>query len=255
MMVMNTSLYNAVNHELVTAYQEDKSLTQFQNLISAHQYFRLYDTIAKYVSKGDTVLDWGSGNGHFSYFLARSGYITAGYSFDEMPKVCRGLSGELYTHQQASIDEPIRLPYKDRSFDAVASVGVLEHVRESGGDEVGSLHEIHRLLRPCGVFICYHLPNRYSWIEWALRRLGRWSHQYRYTRSDIAGLTSAAGLRLIEIERYAILPRNIWSWANIRKLTFSSELARAYDHVDTVLGFLASPVCQSYSFVAQRPER
>jgi hypothetical protein len=33
----------------------------------------------------------------------------------------------------------VMLPFPDTCFDAVASVGVLEHVRETGGNELASL--------------------------------------------------------------------------------------------------------------------
>ena len=204
------------------------------------------------MGNGEAVLDWGTGNGHFSYFLARSGHITSGYGFGEIPKVCRGLRSELYTYSRGATADPVTIPYGDQSFDAVVSVGVLEHVRDSGGDEIESLREICRLLKPGGVFICYHLPNQHSWIEWALRLTGRWSHKHRYTQHDILSLTESAGLHVLEVERYAILPRNIWSWANTGNLVISPRLAQAYDRLDELLSVLASPICQNYCFVAQK---
>ena len=238
--------------ELIRASKADSALDQFQNLVSAHQYLRLYDTIARCVQPGKTVLDWGSGNGHFSYYLVRSGYLTCGYGFNDVPQVCRDLPDKTYVYRQGSTDDPVRIPYEDQSFDAVVSVGVLEHVRESGGDEISSLREIHRLLKPGGVFICYHLPNQYSLIEWVLRRVGRWSHKYRYTQRDILSLASSADLRVVETMRYAILPRNIWFWANKNEVSLSRRLARVYDRLDDALSLLASPICQNYLFVAER---
>jgi len=145
--------YQTVVSELMNAYQENRNLTQFQNLISAHQYLHLCNTLARYVGDGETVLDWGTGNGHFSYFLARSGHVTSGYGFGEIPEVCRGLQDEHYTYRRGDIADPVKIPYGDQSFDAVVSVGVLEHVRDSGGDEIESLKEICRLLKPGGVLL------------------------------------------------------------------------------------------------------
>ena len=57
--------------------------------------------------------------------------------------------------------EPVRLPFPDASFDAVLSLGVLEHV----SDPDGSIEEIQRVLRPGGRFYVYKLPNRFSYLE------------------------------------------------------------------------------------------
>ncbi|MBQ4132690.1 MAG: methyltransferase domain-containing protein [Desulfovibrionaceae bacterium] len=45
------------------------------------------------------------------------------------------------------------------------SIGVFEHVHETGGDQLASLKEISRVLKPEGFFLCFHLPNKYSWVE------------------------------------------------------------------------------------------
>ena len=76
--------------------------------------------------------------------------------------------------------------------------------------------------------------------------------KFRYTQRDILSLASSADLRVVETKRYAILPRNIWFWANRNEVTLSSGLARVYDRLDDALSRLASPICQNYLFVAER---
>jgi len=234
------------------AHPED-SLLQFGSLLSAHQYLALYRLFRKYVPEGARVLDWGAGNGHFSYFLQRSGYRASGYSLLD-GSFLRWLPDPEYPFLRGDEREPVVLPYPDRSFDAVASIGVLEHVRETGGSESGSLSEIARVLRPGGIFACYHFPNRSSWIDWAARRApGKHHHEFRFARADIESLTAGAGLTLLEAGRYGLLPRN-FGHRLPAALGRSRALAGAWDGLDSLLAIPFSAFCQNYYFVALKPE-
>jgi SAM-dependent methyltransferase len=153
--------------------------------------------------------------------------------------VCSGLGPGAYDYRRGA--DPVGLPFEDRSFDAVLSIGVLEHVRETGGDEIASLREIRRILRPGGFFICVHLPNRFSWIEFLARALGRSSHRFSYTRTDILRLSGNAGLRVIEIGRYGALPRNLWSGEMLRTIGNWVPAAGAYQFADSVLSRIFAP--------------
>ena len=242
----------AVLRELMHASQYNPSLLQFRSTVSAHQYLRAYNLVRKYIPPGATVLDWGTGNGHFAYFLTRAGYRTTAYGFDGPPQACAALSPARYSFTQGSATDPVSLPFSDQAFDGVVSIGVLEHVRETGGNEPGSLAEIRRILRPGGVFLCFHLPNHYSLIELGLRLTGRYAHPYRYVKKEIAALTAQAGLDLLEVQRYAALPRNLWG--SLPWLRRSPEtLARVYDTLDDALVWPLAPICQCYLFVALRP--
>jgi SAM-dependent methyltransferase len=239
--------------ELVTlAERPERDLLQFRSQAGAHQYLRLYRTFRRQVPAGSKVLDWGSGNGHFSYFLGRAGYRATGFSLEGY-----GFESWLcvphYRFVAGSLDDPVSLPFECDLFDAVASVGVLEHVRETGGDEVRSLREIARCMRPGGIFVCYHFPNRTSWIDWLAARVpGKHHHRYRYDRAAIAALVDAAGLELLEVERYGILPRNSGHliFGPFRKTHAS---ARLWDWLDGVLGAVLAPLCQNFLFVARKP--
>src|SRR4051812_7760146 len=198
--------------ELGDLAERHPSLTQFPSLAGAHQYLRLYRMFRRYVEPEADVLDWGVGNGHFSYFLLRAGYRASGYSL-ESQTAPPFLDDASYRFQSGTGADPITIPFADESFDAVASVGVLEHVRETGGNETASLEEIRRVLRPGGVFVCFHLPNRYSLVDMLARMLPVHHHVYRYERRDISRLTRSAGFELLEASRYAILP-----WNPLRRL-------------------------------------
>lgn len=228
---------------------------------SAHQYSKLYSLTAKHVPAGARVLDWGCGRGHFSYSLVRSGFRVTAYSLEPPPEIFEGLTPSdraRLAFVRGGLDEPRRLPFEDGAFDAAFSVGVLEHVRELGGDEAASLAELRRVLAPGGVFVCYHFPNRWSWIEAASRALAAAGaapgpdgfHGRRFTGGDVERLCAAAGLRLLAIGRYGFLPRNSFGRLPAR-LRSSSLVASAVDACDAVLERLFSPVDQNYFFVAK----
>jgi SAM-dependent methyltransferase len=224
---------------------------QFSSLAGARQYRRLHRLIERHLPAGAAVLDWGTGNGHFAYYLRVAGYRPTSFTID-------GRSKEAWLdepHEATATgdpSEPVRLPFPDAAFDAVASVGVLEHVRETGGSEAASLQEIARLLRSGGLFVCFHLPNHSSWIDLLASRVpGKHHHDYRYRRDDVSRLLAGAGLDLVELQRYALLPRNMLSRLPARLAT-SRRVADAWDAVDSVLGSLLSPLCQNWAFVASK---
>jgi len=242
----------AILAELAALARRDvPELLQFGSLGAAYQYRRLYRVWRRHVPAGAEVLDWGAGNGHFSYFLARAGYRATGYSF--LPFDYRRWLGDPgYRFVPGDEREPVTLPFADASFDAVASVGVLEHVRETGGDEAGSLAEIARVLRPGGIFVAYHFPNRDSWIDLAASRVpGKHHHLYRYTRADIEALVRGAGLELLETRRYGLLPRNTLHRL-LGPLRDTRWTAEGWDRLDAVLGAIAAPIVQNHYFVARR---
>lgn len=230
---------------------DERGLLQFRSIVSGHQYRWVYRQFRNYIDAGADVLDWGSGNGHFSYFLQRAGFRATGYSLEPF-----GYEDLLVDHSYRFVPgdagEPVKLPFDDASFDAVASIGVLEHVRETGGSEDASLAEIARVLRPGGHFVCCHFPNRYSWIDWAAHHSPcKHAHDFRYTRDDIVSLMRGAGLDLVKASRYGLLPRNQWHGAP-GELRRSEVLATVWDLLDDVLEIPFGRFAQNLAFVSQK---
>jgi SAM-dependent methyltransferase len=238
--------------ELQRRAQTDPRLPQFKAIASAHQYRRLHALAQRLLPPGASVLDWGAGNGHFSTFLVRAGYRATGYSFEPFDFV-EALRAPGYVAVPGDPASPVRLPFADGSFDAVVSCGVLEHVREFKGTESGSMAEIARILRPGGVFLCYHFPNASSWIEFGSRLTpGKYAHRYRFTEADIRALAGGAGLELEELGRYQVIPRNLWGRLP-RALRDSRPLAHLVDALESVVATVARPIAQNWFFVARKP--
>jgi SAM-dependent methyltransferase len=196
------------------------ALDAFRGLVVAAQYRYLYEATLRHVRPASRVLDWGCGDGHFSHFLLARGYRVDSFTLQDAPPLFERLPDSWrgrHTLTVGSPSEPTRLPFAGESFDAVFSVGVLEHVRETGGREADSLAEIHRVLRPGGLFLCFHLPNRWSLVEWMSRQLFRDApddehrryHLYRYSRREALRHLQEAGFQVVHCRRYGFLPRNV----------------------------------------------
>ena len=241
---------DALLTELVALARREPSvnLWQFKTRVSGEQYRLLYELIERHVPRGAAVLDWGCGNGHASYALNALGYAAQAYSIDDAPPP---LASHLPNVRFTTGTNVVRLPFDDASFDAVLSVGVLEHVREEGGREVDSMREIRRVLKPHGVFLCYHLPNRYSYIDAIAKVLpGTHHHQYRFTKRSIRELCDAAGFELIDAARYAAFPRNPWQIAPAA-LANSKRVAAMWNAIDRIAAIPLAPIAQNYFFVAR----
>lgn len=191
---------------------------QWTNALIGAQYQTPFKIVEKYHTPSQKVLDWGCGDGHFSYFLCHQGYQVDAFAFE--PPNLQALLEQHFENQyhftQGCSRNPISLPYADQTFDSVYSIGVLEHVRETGGNELDSLKEIHRILKLKKTLFVFHFPNRYSWIEKVnratqfLRHPPKYTHPFLYTFKDIQTLASKAGFELIEHGLYNLLPRNLF---------------------------------------------
>jgi SAM-dependent methyltransferase len=176
------------------------------------EYAAVVDRIA--TDRPGRVLDWGCGWGLISHELKARGLDVA--STDYAPdQPGRRASAHFPDVEIDYLDEPVALPFEDGAFDAVLSLGVLEHV----ADPAASLDELHRVLRPGGTLYVYKLPNRFSWLEWLARRLGMEHHGMRpedtlYTVESAVALIEAHGFDAREAR-----------WANMLPLTLPGRVA------------------------------
>src|SRR6266576_995205 len=163
------------------------------------------------------VLDWGCGKGHISKLIRDLGpkhldscdlWSGGGDSAfgQDVPIITR------FNIQVQPLEHEYALPYESETFDALLSVGVLEHV----SNERASLAEIVRVLKPHGLFFCFFLPTRFSWTQRVAALLGENYHDRLYTKRQLQGMLGTAGLEPLDIWYRQLLPKNSFHYPNFR---------------------------------------
>lgn len=118
------------------------------------EYLRTTELLARHLPTAPaTVLDVGGGTGAYAFALAQDGYSV--HLVDPVPlhveraSAASG-SGPGAALAGAQVGDARRLPFDDRSADAVLMLGPLYHLT-TREDRVLALREAHRVVRPDGV--------------------------------------------------------------------------------------------------------
>jgi len=100
------------------------------------------------------------------------------------------------------------LPFRDGVFDAVYTMGTIEHVAEYAD----AVREVRRVLRPGGRAVI-GVPNRHDpflrpLLVWALERAGRYPYapERSFSRRELRALVEGAGLRVREMTGLLLMP-------------------------------------------------
>lgn len=171
---------------------------------------REYDGVADRLARAGhrRVLDWGAGWGQVTKRLADRGVDVSSYDYRDGQDGFATQSFEKFPELEVHTGgDPVALPFEDGAFDAVLSLGVLEHVADPGG----SLDEIARVLEPGGLLYVYKLPNRTSWLEWVAKRVGLYYHgklpnDRVYSLAEAEALLRRHGYEVLERRRANMLP-------------------------------------------------
>jgi len=163
------------------------------------------------------ILDWGCGWGQVTKLLLDRGLDVTAFDYDPSVDGDAVLPLSRYPAIEAHrSSDPVRLPFEANSFDAVLSLGVLEHVAHP--DE--SLEELKRVLELGGTLYVYKLPNRYSYLERLAKLMGLYFHGAEphdavYTKRSALALVRAHDFEVREFHRANMLPLTIeGKWAS-----------------------------------------
>lgn len=203
--------------------RERSSFFHIMNNFSLSRYVRHAGVVQTYLKNG-SVLDWGASLGQMSILLRDFDYKVTAYDIN-ISKATKKILKSNGIPCKVGLD---KLPFRNQSFDAVLSCGVLEHVK----DDDFSVHEIHRILKKNGFFFIFNLPNRYSISEYIARKMpGIYRHDRLYNKSDISRLLEHK-FDILRISPSHLIPSTS---ARIRALRWFSELTDRYWRITSSL--------------------
>ncbi len=244
-------------------YMKEKNHTNtleyYDNKIKASQYKVPMEVTAKHLGSVENVLDWSCGDGHFSTYLCYKSIHTVGTSFyNKIPEFLN--KNPYFNFILVDEKENVKLPFDDNTFDIVFSIGVLEHVHETGGSQELSLKEINRILKDNGKFICFHLPNKYSWVENLGKIIPRKiksklpigsPHSKTFSRKDVQMLLAKTDFTLLDYGFYSFLPKN-FTYALPRNIVQNDIFISLFLGIDRLFAFLLPFMCAQSYFIASK---
>jgi SAM-dependent methyltransferase len=144
----------------------------------------IWTLLSKYVPKGhQDILDVGCGPGETMSYLERFGSVMGiDVSYDAV-KFCKGRG-----HQHILCASAENLPIKNESFSLITMLDVLEHIE----DDLKTLHELVRIVKPNGIIVLTTPAYRFLWGD--IDEICK--HKRRYTASELCRKLKAAGLHI-----------------------------------------------------------
>lgn len=220
---------HSLNQEIIDFVLDLDSHNFLRNPASQNVYLYLTNYVrgfSEYWFKGSLtelkVLDWGCGKGHISYLIQKMGaQITAcdARDVDESSFSQNTPIIEKASINVTPLEHPYILPFKNATFDIVLSFGVLEHVP----NDLASLQEIHRVLKPSGLLFCFFLPYYLSWTQRLAHLRGDFYHDRLYSKKMVKNLLQQSKLELIDIWYRQLLPKNSISYNNHHTFEFIDQ--------------------------------
>jgi ubiquinone/menaquinone biosynthesis C-methylase UbiE len=157
-----------------------------------------YETASEILKDRNKIIEIGSGEGYGAAYLSDGPFDIS----------CYDLSAEIAQHANKTYPrnnlhfaefDGKRIPQDDNTFDAAISFQVIEHVPNVSA----YLKEIHRVLKPGGIFLCttpnrqYRLkPGQKPWNEFHLREY--YDHELQKEMKNIFQISEVWGIRAKE---------------------------------------------------------
>ena len=178
-----------------------------QNIYNYQTYYVLDFSKNWFKKESLDILDWGCGKGYISYLLKNNNINVTSCDVSNTGVTSAFVINSpiisLANINVVELKHDYILPFDNSSFDVVLSFGVLEHVP----NDLESLREIRRILKPNGLFFCFYLPYKLSYTQNIQHLRGQWYHRILYWKNDVKNLLKEANLNLLDMWHRALLPK------------------------------------------------
>ena len=185
-----------------TAYYSDNERRLFAEHFPPLDGLKILKTDLWDEAKNTRILAWASREGACTYGIdiSEPTVIQARTAFETGPGARHGLRG--------AVGDVRDLPFRDASFDAIYSMGTIEHFDETER----AVKEMARVLKPGGRAIV-GVPNRYDpflrpLFATALQAVGLYGYGYEksYSRRALRQMLESAGLRVVAETAILFIP-------------------------------------------------
>lgn len=198
-----------------TEYSGRDNLEVMEEAINYNKF--LLDLILLSAEKNDLLVDFGAGNGAFSFPLSAIGYRVICVETDPV------LSIEIAKHGLTVLNDLEQV--EDESISYLYSLNVLEHIENDS--EIMALW--YRKLRPGGKMIVY-VPAFQILFSSMDRKVG---HVRRYSKVELCRKLCHAGFEITE-SRYAdsigFIATLIYKWIGRKDGAIDPKMLKIYDH-------------------------
>lgn len=194
-----------------TGYYRDCEQLLFEDHLEPLEGKRVFKTDLWDEARNTRILQWAAGRGAsvFGLDLSPATAIGAVAEFERLGAKIEGVVSDIR-----------RVPYRDECFDAVYSMGTVEHFDET--EE--AIREIFRVVRPGGRAVI-GVPNRRDpflrpLMVWVLNRLGLYGYGFEksYSAATLRRMLEQAGFEVVAETGILFIP----GWLRMLDLAFHS---------------------------------